>query len=422
MTGTSSRGARARRQPAFGGGLQRALPRKGQPGSVPERAGVVLLANPSAELYGSDRVFLESVSALVLAGKSVVVSLPGTGPLERELRTRGARVEICPSPVLRKSSLTPHGLLHMIGGTVRGLREGSLLIRRERPEAIYVNTLTVPLWNVLGRVHRIPLIVHVHEGEASAGPLLRMALALPLFLATATIANSRFSAGVIEGSFGRLGRRIRVVYNAVPGPAAPRPPRTQLRNPVRLAYIGRLSPRKGVDVAIDSLAQLIEGGVSAELDIVGAVFPGYEWYEQQLNDQVKALKLGGKVTFHGFQPLIWDYVADCDIVVVPSRADEPFGNTAVEAVLGGRPVIASETTGLIEATAGYGAASRVKANDPDALAAAVQDVIAAWDGIGSALLQDGHIARQRHSLAEYQRNIASIVQECIGYTVDAIKT
>ena len=77
---------------------------------------------------------------------------------------------------------------------------------------------------------------------------------------------------------------------------------------------------------------------------------------------------------------------------------------------------------MIEATAGYGAASRVKANDPDALAAAVQDVIAAWDGIGRALLQDGHVARQRHSLAEYQRNIASIVQECIGCTVDAVNT
>ena len=89
MTVTSSRGVRARRRPAHrhgrpaaGPGLLPDLPRPGQQGTGPESAGVVLLAHPSAELYGSDRVFLESVSALVLAGKSVVVSLPVTGPLE----------------------------------------------------------------------------------------------------------------------------------------------------------------------------------------------------------------------------------------------------------------------------------------------------------------------------------------------------
>lgn len=374
---------------------------------------VLLLVHPTAELYGSDRVFLESVSGLLLAGHRVLVSLAVGGPLEDELRSRGASVVVCPSPVLRKSMLKPRGFVNALADAIHGIGQGSRLIRQIRPEAVYVNTITIPLWNVLARLHRIPLLVHVHEGEASSGILMRRALALPLFLASSIVANSRFSAGVVEGSFHRLGQRIEVIYNAVPGPAHPAPARTALTSAVRLAYIGRLSPRKGVHIAIESLARLTEHGVDAELDIIGAVFPGYEWYQQQLHDQVRSEHLDEKVRFLGFQPRIWDLMADTDIVLVPSIADEPFGNTAVEAILGGRPVIASATTGLVEAAAGYAAASTVKANDPDELAAAVESMMANWSSVTDLLSADLLVARQRHSLAGFQARIDSVLDNVV---------
>lgn len=378
-----------------------------------ENSYTVLLVHPTAELYGSDRVFLESVSGLLLAGHRVRVSLAASGPLEHELRSRGAKVVVCPSPVLRKSIFTPGGFVSAVADTFRGLSQGTRLIRQLQPDIIYVNTITIPLWNVLARLHRRPLLVHVHEAEASTGTLMRKALALPLFLASSIVANSRFSASVIEGSFNRLGHRIQVVYNAVPGPAKPSPLRTPLRAPVRLAYVGRLSPRKGVDIALGALALLTERGVDAELDLVGGVFPGYEWYEQQLREQVKTGGLEAKVRFCGFQTKIWDSLAGVDIVLVPSRADEPFGNTAVEAILGGRPVIASNTTGLIEATAGYSAATRVPPNDPAALATTIQTVIAHWTGLAELLTADLVMARQRHSLTAYQAHIAAAIERAV---------
>lgn len=377
-----------------------------------ESPGVALLLHPSAELYGSDRVFLESVNALVLAGNDVVVALPVTGPLEHELRIRGARVEICPSPVLRKSMFHPRSLLQTAGATVLGMRQGRQLIRRFRPSVIYVNTMTIPLWNILARLYRIPLVVHVHEGEASASAAMRMILATPLLLSTTLIANSRFSAGVIAGSLRRLGPRTTVVYNAVPGPSSPPAIRQSLTSAVRLMYVGRLSPRKGVDVAISALALLEQKGIGVELDLIGAVFPGYEWYEQELIEQVTALRLDKKVRFHGFVPSIWDHVAGCDMLLVPSLADEPFGNTAVEAILGGRPVIASNTTGLIEATAGYGAAKRVVPKDPHAIAAAVCELMAQWNEMPATLAEDLLIARTRHDLERYQQRIIEVVEKC----------
>ena len=60
----------------------------------------------------------------------------------------------------------------------------------------------------------------------------------------------------------------------------------------------------------------------------------------------------------------------------PSRVGEPFGNTAVEAALAGRPLIVSESSGLVEATHGLPGVHRVKPGDASAIADAVREIIA----------------------------------------------
>jgi glycosyltransferase involved in cell wall biosynthesis len=276
---------------------------------------------------------------------------------------------------------------------------------------VYVNTITVPLWPLLARLAGVPVLTHVHEGEASASALMRRLLALPLFLSRVLLVNSRFSAGVLAGSFESLGRRAQVVYNAVPGPERRTPPRTRLAGPLRVTYIGRLSPRKGVDVAIDAVGRLRDRGVSADLHVVGSVFPGYEWYEQELAAAVDEKRLAERVRFHGFQPSVWSIVGSGDVVVVPSRVDEPFGNTAVEALLAARPVIASATSGLLEATAGYRTAVTVDPDDADALADALEHTIQEWDEMAESVTADAEEAERRHSVAAYRRRIADIVRD-----------
>ncbi|MEO6944868.1 MAG: glycosyltransferase family 4 protein [Lacisediminihabitans sp.] len=370
----------------------------------------VLMAHPGAELYGSDRVLLESVSALVADGWRVVVAVPVSGPLLAALVARGAEVVLCPTPVLRKSALRPRGMLRLFAAIVAGWGAGWRLLSLERPVALYVNTMTIPLWQLLGRVRRVPVLSHVHEGEASASQLVRSLLALPLFLSTEIIANSEFSRGVLSTSFSRLGRRTRVVYNGVAGPPESRIARARLHPPVKVTYIGRLSPRKGVDVAIDAIALLSARGVDATLDLLGGVFPGYEWYEAQLREQVKCTQLDGRVMFHGFIPSIWEVVDAGDLVIVPSRADEPFGDTAVEAILSGRPVIASATSGLLEATAGYKTARTVTPGDAAALANGLQAAIDHWGLSRAATVTDIETARRRHGPEVYRKTIASIVR------------
>lgn len=369
----------------------------------------ILVAHPGSELYGSDRVLLESVSGLVDGGWDVLVAIPADGPLVAELRRRGARVELCPSPVLRKSVLRPKGFLRFVATTARGLRSGAALLRRERPAAVYVNTVTIPLWIALARLARVPVVAHVHEGEATASRLVKRVLSAPLLLAQSVVANSRFSAGVLEDAFPALGRRTRIVYNAVPGPERRHPARPELDGDLRVTYVGRLSPRKGVDVAIDAIAELKARGIPARLDLVGAVFPGYEWYERDLREKVASRKLQSRVAFQGFQPSVWGFLNDGDVLLVPSVADEPFGNTAVEGILSGRPVIASATSGLLEATDGYRTTVTVEPGDAKSLADALERTIAEWDTAAADLQSDAEDAERKHSPEAYRRRIADLV-------------
>ncbi|MFQ1003616.1 glycosyltransferase [Modestobacter sp. SSW1-42] len=365
----------------------------------------VLVVHPGAELYGSDRVVLESVTALVAAGHPVTVALPGDGPLVAMLRGRGARVVTCRMPVLRKSALRPVGALRLVADAVAGLPAAVRLVHDS--DVVLVNTITIPSWVVLARLLRRPALCHVHEAESSAPRLLRQAMSSAPRLADRVLVNSGFSLAVLADVAPRVQRRAVVVLNGVPGPAEVSPARTDLTGPVRLLFVGRLSPRKGPQVAVAALAELLERGVDARLGLLGSVFEGYEWFEAELQDTVRRLGLTDRVNLLGFRPDIWSELADADVVLVPSVVDEPFGNTAVEAVLAARPVVVSATSGLREAVAGYESAQAVAPGDPAVWADAVSRVMAAWPEHRAAALRDSAEAHRRHAPETYQARVAA---------------
>jgi glycosyltransferase involved in cell wall biosynthesis len=370
----------------------------------------VLIAHPSPDLYGSDRVLLESVSAFVDAGFRTLAALPADGPLAGAINDRGAEAVVCPSPVLRKSALKPRGILALFGETLRALPASRRLIRATRPDLIYVNTVTIPLWLVVGRCSRLRVVCHVHEAERSLSRALRRVLYLPLLLAHRLVVNSSYTADVLAEPWGGLRRRSTLIYNGVPGPAEPpRPARSPLTEP-HLLFVGRLSPRKGPQVAIEALHDLRRSGTAARLSLLGAVFPGYEWFETQLREQVARLDLADHVAFLGFDTTTWPHFADHDIVLVPSIADESFGNVVVEAILADRPVVVSAASGLREAAAGYATARQVVPNDPAAIADAVRDLVGQWPSVIEQSAADRQRAIARHGVDSYRRRLIEFVR------------
>jgi glycosyltransferase involved in cell wall biosynthesis len=373
----------------------------------------ILVAHPSAELYGSDRVLLESVAGFVRNGALVEVLLPSPGPLESQLAARGATVRIVPMPVVRKSVLKPRGLVGFVSRSIAGFVSGMLRVRRFRPSVIYVSTLTIPLWNLIARVSRVPLVVHVHEAERSAGRVLRSGLVAPLRLASLVVYNSLYALGTVELTSPAAASRSRVIYNGVVGPERATAARAALENQLRLVYVGRLSARKGPDVLVEAIAQARHGDMVA-LAIVGAVFPGYEWFEEKLRVRISELGLESRVRFEGFQPSGYPFLADADVAVVPSTVDEPFGNTAVEAMLAARPAIVSDTSGLREAGAGYESVIFVEPGDPESLAKALDRMVEDWSTMREKAARDATTARIRHSIQTYQDAIWRAVAQFVS--------
>lgn len=361
----------------------------------------VLLVHPSPDLYGSDRMLVESVRALRVGGAEVTVAVPEDGPLVPLLRGAGAHVLFVETVVLRKAFLRPRGLLTLAAVAARTLVPMVRAVRRTRADLVYVNTLTLPGWLLAARLAGRPALCHVHEAEDGVGRVVGAGLHAPLLLAGRVLVNSASAERGVVGALPLLRSRVRLLYNGVQGPAGrPAPAREQLSDPVRLVLVGRLSPRKGTDVAVRAVAELREAGVDAVLDLVGEVFPGYEWFAQQLRSTAAELGVEDRVQFSGFRDDVWPALRAADVVLVPSRV-EPFGNVAVEAALARRPVVAAAVQGLTEIVQHGSTGLLVPPDDPGALARAVQHLVEDWPAAREMADRAEHDAHRRFSPDAY---------------------
>ena len=114
-----------------------------------------------------------------------------------------------------------------------------------------------------------------------------------------------------------------------------------------LLFVGRIQPLKGLDVAVQTLAQL--GRNDAQLVVVGGASGADGAAELERVQRIIAEnKLEGRVHFFDPQPhhLLSTFYRAADVVLVPSRS-ESFGLVALEAGACGTPVVATGVGGLL---------------------------------------------------------------------------
>jgi len=137
-------------------------------------------------------------------------------------------------------------------------------------------------------------------------------------------------------------KKIRVIYTPV---MVENRVETQAKDFPTILYVGRLDFEKGVEFLLRALQQVRMKRGDVELLIVGC---GRE--EKKLHSLARDLQIEHCVEFLGrvSEETLNHLYSHSDIVVVPSIWAEPFGRVVVEAMMCGRPVVASNVGGITE--------------------------------------------------------------------------
>ncbi len=373
----------------------------------------ILVANPSADVYGSDLQMRESVIAFRERGSRVVVAVPALGPLVASLRDVGAEVRVLEFPVLCRAAASPRGLAHLADAAGRAMPGIRRLVRDVDPNVVYVNTLTLPWWLVATRGLGTPTLCHVHEAEAADPPVVRRGLALPLLLADTVIANSSTTEQSLLESVPTLRPRLRLVRNGLAGPPVP-PHLPRHDSPgaaARLVVVGRLSRRKSPDTAIEAVALLLARGHDVQLELCGTPAPGQDAFAAQLGARAEDPALRGAVRLSGYVSPVWPALERADVLVAPSLG-ESFGNAVVDAQLARRPVIAAAVPGHLETVRHGVTGLLVPPRDPRALADAI-GCLAEDPGLALLLADAGlRAARSDFGIERYRTEIAEVTAAC----------
>jgi spore coat protein SA len=148
--------------------------------------------------------------------------------------------------------------------------------------------------------------------------------------------------------------RVRVVYNGAElerfQDAAPLPWRERFgwsSGAVVVGYAGQFAPNKGVWDFMRAAQSVLDRDDRCRFVLIGKIDAANDCY-RELAAQVRGRKLEAKVVFAGWASEMERAYAAVDMIVVPSRHEDPAPNVNIEAMASGVPVIATRTGGSPE--------------------------------------------------------------------------
>jgi peptidoglycan/LPS O-acetylase OafA/YrhL/glycosyltransferase involved in cell wall biosynthesis len=272
-------------------------------------------------------------------------------------------------------------------GFVKGLQSlGQLLplvsqvVRLSRDyDLIYANTQKALVVGALASLmSRRPLVYHLHDIlslDHFSSTNQRLAVTLANRFAKRVIATSHAAQKAFIEAGGRP-EITTVLYNGFDPKAylANYADANQIRQQLGLegrfvvGHFSRLSPWKGQHVLLEALAS---SPAKVTALFVGDALYGEQEYVRQLHAQVAELGLQDRVRFLGFRSDVVSLMTACDLIAHTSTTPEPFGRVIVEAMLCGRPAVATEGGGVMEIIEPEVNGWLVPPEDPKSLAAVI---------------------------------------------------
>jgi glycosyltransferase involved in cell wall biosynthesis len=260
-------------------------------------------------------------------------------------------------------------------------------LRRRQPDLVVAVTTVLPALLVAARMERIPAVVYAAElyrQEWKGAPMLRLWGAL-LARVTSWLADGIVCCSAhVAGQFGaRRGKPIAIAYPPIgceyaggDRDAARARYGLEAAHPC-LVVAGNISRGRGQDVAVRALSRILRRLPGARLLILGA--PHTRSADLAFADELRrlaaAIGVEDAVVFAEPTDAMADVYAAGDIVLNPARFEEPFGRVAAEALLAGRPPVASRVGAVPEVIRDGVDGLLVPPNDPYALADAVERLV-----------------------------------------------
>lgn len=293
--------------------------------------------------FGAERGLREVLRVLPRLGVEPVLLAPPRAPWVPS----GVRWEAAPLFAFRRR-LGPLALGRQGLAWLRSQREVHRLLRRLQPHLVHANTTSAALCAALpARCLGLPFLWHVRD----LTPLWPEGLWLSP-LSDAIVAISDAVALQVRRFLGRQPRRIPNGVEPEPFLRAQGQEQRQrwgwTGEEVVFGFVGQWVPWKRPDFFLQVAAEVAAQEERARFVLVGGEPEGRASpYGERLRRWAAEPPLRGKVRLEGYRWEIPPVLAALDVLVLPSRR-EPFGRILVEAMLAGKPVMATAEAGPLE--------------------------------------------------------------------------
>jgi glycosyltransferase involved in cell wall biosynthesis len=309
--------------------------------SVPKRRYRVLFLSPVADLKGGAERNL--IDILNMPDLDAVLAVPAYGALSAYAASRGIEVVTYDLGAVAKvhRPLRLHLMLLAVRDALRAARQIARLSRNQRCEFIHSNGMKTHVIAGLARaLFGARVVQHVNDIPYSS--IEKRVWRLLRFVADRVIVLSRPCWP------GPLAGNVHIIPSALIVPPG-EPPWPALRRPIRLGFVGRFHPQKGLDLLVDWLVAARDAGIDWHLVLRGRASPEEADYWRRIEARFRDAGIADRITVEGWKD--WqsdwrDVYADIDVLLVPSILPEPLGRVIMEALGSGVPSIAYPAGGI----------------------------------------------------------------------------
>jgi mannosyltransferase len=185
-----------------------------------------------------------------------------------------------------------------------------------------------------------------------------------------------------------------------------------------IGAFGRIRAQKGTDVLIDAALRLLPKYPDATLLLTGLVTPDNEAFVAGLKEKIRAAGLERRILFLGEQPRekmpFW--FALVSLYVAPMRW-EGFGLTPLEAMASGTAVVATRTGAAAQLVAEADTGFLVPPGDVEALATAMEPLLADPARAERMGARGREKALARHDIAQEAAKIVAVYEQVLGVSL-----